>query len=698
MIESARRWLALGCGTVLPLFVLAEVNYPRLQPQSSLAIFAMFGLVLCFLENPLIKSWKDNQLARAVDLGLSLLVVICCLYVVVQTEEVFEPLWLGGVSLGNRAGAELGIDFVIGLIGLVLVLEATRRAIGLALPLMAIAFLAYSRFGADLPDWLFPHRGYSWERIVGQTFLQSQGVFGTALRVMFSYVFLFVVFGALLEMTGATGFILSFTGKLFKRGAGAPAKVAVTSSALMGSLSGSAVANAVTTGTFTIPMMRRVGFAPHVASAVEAAAGSGGALVPPVMGAAAYMMLEVIHPPVTYLQICRAAIIPACLYYLSLFAIVHLYSLKAGATPDEEPEWDSSPTVWSGVIFFSALAALIYFLLKGNTPSVAVTQSLGVILVLSMMERYRQLWPSLIGLVVSLPLFFWLKLGVTGAVASALGVSFVVALFTSEGRSWLRELVVSLIKSAKSGVALVAAAACVGIIIGVVTLTGIGTSLPAAVLPLAQDSLFAALALIMLSSIVLGMGLPSAVCYLLMATLVGPVLAKLGGVPPLAAHFFIFYFGMMSMVTPPVALAAYAAASIGNASIMKTGLAAFRFALVGFTLPYMFVYRPALLMLTHDGELASWTAIVPATLVAILGVIPLAAAIAGYLFTNLSWWMRAGLLVSSAFALFPGQGITLGSLWLPVTDIIGIAIFMTLAIINWRAREPAEVTPEPVAT
>jgi TRAP transporter 4TM/12TM fusion protein len=245
------------------------------------------------------------------------------------------------------------MDYVIGLLGVLLVLEATRRSIGSTLPLLAIAFLVYAAFGQSMPDWLFPHRGHSWERIVSQTFLQSQGVFGVALKVMFTYVFLFVLFGTLLEKTGATGYIIRFARRLFRASAGGPAKVAVISSGMMGSLSGSAVANTATTGTFTIPMMKGSGFKPHVAGGIEAAASSGGALVPPIMGAGAYMMLEIVEPAVTYLQIIKAAIIPAILYYTALLLIVHFHAgrLTAG-TASEELSEDQTLPKFQGFLFF----------------------------------------------------------------------------------------------------------------------------------------------------------------------------------------------------------------------------------------------------------------------------------------------------------------------------------------------------------
>ena len=683
-----RRLASSGLGVLLCAFTLVEVNYPLLAPQSRLAFFALVGLTLCFLNVPLHPALKDDRRARAGDLVLALLAAGCCGYVVVQTDPLFAAWWIDGQALGNRAGFETAFDTAIGLLGLLLVIEAARRALGLALPLLAAAFVLYALFGAAFPDWLFPHRGYTVPRIVAQTFLHSQGIFGVALNVMFTYVFLFVIFGAFLEATGATRFIVAFAQRVFGRSSGGPAKVAVLSSGLMGSLSGSAVANTATTGTFTIPMMRSAGFRPVTAAGVQAAASSGGALMPPVMGAGAYMMLEIVDPPVTYLEIVRAALVPALLYYLSLLLIVHFHARRtsiapadaaggralrhdksiapagaadvpaaagggtadaAASRPAREAGRSPAPAVGggtsgaaetsraAGIVFGAALGSLVLFLILGYTAFRAVTLSLAVIVAVSSASPATRLDP---------------RRTIAGLAAAARGV-----------------------------VPLVAAAACVGIIIGIVTLTGVGTRLPATIIPLAEQSLFLALVLIMISSIVLGMGLPSAVCYLLMATLIGPVLGDLG-VIPLAAHLFIFYFGMMSMVTPPVALAAYAASSIAGTRIMPTGLAAFRFALVGFTLPYMFVYRPELLMLTASGDPAGWLEMLPPVAIATLGVVCFAAGIAGQLRQPLGPGLRLAVFGAAGLLLAPGPTLELAGLGVPLFDVAGVALFGAVLAAN----------------
>lgn len=622
-------------------FTLAEVNYPRLSPASQLAVFALLGLVLCFLNVPAAPRFGESKLTRALDGALILATFLSCGYVVWQTEPAFAASWFDGRSLGNRAGYETSTDIAIAVLGLLVVLEAARRTIGLTLPLLAGAFLLYAWLGPSLPGWLFPHRGYPVERIVAQTFLHTQGVFGVALSVMFTYVFLFVVFGAVLAQTGATQFVIDFAARTFGRTPGGPAKVAVISSGLMGSVSGSAVANVATTGLFTIPMMRKAGFSPTVAGAVEAAASSGGALVPPVMGAGAYMMIELVQPPVSYLDIIRAALVPAILFYLSLFMYVHFHARRLALAPvvaEDDGGGRDASSRFAGIVFATSLATLMGLLAFGFTAFRAVSVTLAVMIAVSFVHRSTRLdWPR------------------------------------------LRDAIVS---SGKDVVPLVAAAACVGIIIAVVMLTGVGTRLPGLLLPLAEQHLALALAAVMVSSLVLGMGLPSAVVYLLLATLVGPVLSDLGA-EPLAVHLFIFYFGMLSMVTPPVALAGYTAASIAGANIMATSLAAFRISLVGFSLPYIFVFRPELLLL--PGEAAPSAGVFLAALVvAVLGVVSFAAALAGYLFARLTTLERVLLFAAAALLLAPGPSVVVAGLPIPILDTAGFVVGLVAAVPNRR--------------
>ena len=298
-VSSSENWFAQVANGV----VFSEV--------SNLALFAMLGLLLVFLDRPIVKRWKDSRPLQIVNWIMMAATVAVFGYIFVQSDDKFAALWVDGILLGNRAGNETTLDFVIAGVGIILILDGTRRAIGWTLPILCVVFAAYAMFGRNMPDWFFPHAGNSWEQIVQKTFLQD-GVFGIALREMFTYVFLFVLFGALLEQTGATAYVISFAKRLFRNSTGGPAKIAVLSSGLMGSLSGSAVANTAATGTFTIPLMKSSGFDADTAGGVEAAASSGGALMPLIMGAGAYMMLEMVQPSVNYTQIIQAALIQPC--------------------------------------------------------------------------------------------------------------------------------------------------------------------------------------------------------------------------------------------------------------------------------------------------------------------------------------------------------------------------------------------------
>ena len=717
-LKRVHAGLVIGLSAALSLFVLVEVNFSLLAPLRQLAVFAALGLLLCFLMIPLSRRWSGKGWVIGIDGLFALLTVLTCGYLVIHSAD-----------LGQRAAQYNWQDIAIGAIGLVLVLEAARRSIGLALPILALVFVIYAHesVARELPDWLFPHRGQDWDALIGQTYLRTEGVFGTALGVMFRYVFLFVLFGSFLQASGATEYIIELATRLLGRRSGGPAKVSVLASGLMGSLSGSAVANAATTGTFTIPLMRSIGLRPHIAAGIEAAASSGGALVPPVMGAGAYMMLEIINrdPPVTYLEILRAALIPALLYYFSIFMLVHFTAKRldeehdarelrdadvdamnrlsaANRGRDSESQPGLLPPVqghwlrFEGLTFFGALGSLMVFLLVGYSPFRAVTYSLALVMAMILIgPRTAASWRSRVnaffvwGAGIGLA---WYGLDSASSLADALIWGMAGALLVGMFAPAWRDLIIAGFRtSAAGGIPLIAAAACVGIVIGLVSRTGVGTGIPQAIIPLAGNSLFLALLAIMGCSIVLGMGLPSAVSYLLLATIIGPVFADPNlGVPILAAHLFIFYFGMMAMVTPPVALAAYATASIAGSGVMQTGLAAFRFALVGFTLPFMFVYRPALLLMGPDGGQASVMAVVWAVTAAILGIRALAGGMSGFLLTRLGWPARLVLFAAAACALFPDRFEVSGQR-VPILDLSGLLLLAAVFVYSgMRSRRPAD--------
>lgn len=701
IFSSFKLRVSFCIAVALSLFVLIEVNFSILTPLKQLSLFVTAGLVLCFLTVPIHPRWRDVRAFQVLDIVCALLAVGCCVYLFVQ-----------GAALGQRAALYSTADQCVGAIGLVLVVEAARRTVGWALPILAIAFVVYAHesISQTLPEWMFPHRGQDWEALIGQTYLRTEGVFGTAVGVMFRYVFLFVLFGGFLQASGATGYIIGLAVRLFGKRAGGPAKVSVIASGLMGSLSGSAVANAATTGIFTIPLMRSIGFKPHIAAGVEAAASSGGALVPPVMGAGAYMMLEIINrdPAVTYLEIVQAALIPSFLYYLSIFLLVHFYAKRIDTQGDKKQEAEALPAVEAktestdttslaatplvsleGLAFFGSLGGLMGFLLWGFSPFRAVTYALAIVVSVLIINPATPvgLRDRLLAIVswVALTVLAWFVAPAVSTWSDAMIWSMaglmLVGLLSPAWRGILSD---SFRTTAEGGLPLIVAAACVGIVIGLVSRTGIGTGVPQAIIPLAGNNLFLGLVAIMCCSLVLGMGLPSAVSYLLLATIIGPVFANPDlGVPILAAHMFIFYFGMMAMVTPPVALAAYATASIAKADVMRSGIAAFAFSLAGFTLPFMFVYRPALCLIGEDGGSPLAMDVIIAVTAAILGVTALASAIAGFLFHPLRLGARLLMFVAAACSLFPDQFGLLGER-IQLFDVVGALLLVGVGIWNWR--------------
>jgi TRAP transporter 4TM/12TM fusion protein len=564
------------------------------QELQQLSIFFGLSIALTFMRFPCLKSpgWG----ALVFDLILGALALAIGLY-------VFFDYW----EFIFRVGIPTGWDIAFSVAAVLLTLESTRRVVGWPLVIIAGIFLLYTFTGQYLPAPL-SHRGYDVARITTTLFMSKNGIFGVAINVMFKFIFLFIAFGAVFGKCGGTEFFIDVAASLFGRMRGGPAKISVAVSGMMGTISGSAVANTVTTGTFTIPLMKRIGFESHVAGAVEATASSGGALMPPIMGAAAFVMAEYLGMP--YIDICKAALIPAILYYLAIFSVVHFYSLKAGLVglPSEElPRLRR--VIAEKWIFIIPLAALLYLLIAGYSPRFSVLVALPVTVVMSWFKREHRLTP--------------------------------------------RRILDAMSATAESSVMVTSACASAGLVIGVVLLTGMGTKITTFVVSLSAGSLFVALPIIMLTSLIFGMGLPTVVCYVLLAATVAPSLVNLG-VPPLAAHLFIFYFGMLCMVTPPVSFAAYAGAAIAKADPMKTGWAAWTFSLAGFLLPYMFIYNNSLLLM------GSVTQIALALATSIVGVICLGAAIIGYFLRPAGLIGRLLLFGASLLLIVPGFFTDLG--------------------------------------
>lgn len=531
-------------------------------------------------------------------------------------------------GLINRTGVvPTEMDVVFATLAILLLLEITRRATGLVLPIIALLFLAYGLWGNNLPG-LMRHSGYSYQRIVSFIF-GTEGIYTIPIGVSATYVFLFIAFGAFLQASGA-GQVFTDLAKAVAGGTrGGPAKVAIFASALFGSISGSAVANVVTTGAFTIPLMKSIGYRPHFAGAVEAVASTGGQIMPPVMGAGAFIMAEIVGVP--YVQIIAAAAIPALLYYFALFWMIDFeavkYNLK-GIPRSQLP--DFMVVAKSQGYLLLPLAVLLYYLvIEQVSPIRAALISIVSILIISAFKRSSRMGPS--------------------KIADALN------------------------NSATGMIEVASTCACAGIVIGVMGLTGLGVKFVSALVALSGGNLALALFLTMIVSMILGMGVPTTPAYVIVATTAAPALIKLG-VPAMGAHLFVFYFACISAITPPVALAAFAGAAIAKANMWKVGFTAVKIGFAGFIVPYMFVYGRALLMM------GSWEKIVQAVITACIGTVCLAGGFQGWFWKSLRWPQRV-ILVAAAFGLIDPQPIT------DVFGIVAIAVVIISAKLGYYERE-----------
>jgi len=602
------RWIAIS----FSVFVIYSMITLKIQELQLLALFLSFTLALAFIRYPLHPGRSDYKPFLLIDLLLAVLSFLVGLYILVEYWDFIE-----------RVGIPTQWDIAFSFAALFLILEATRRTVGLPLLIIVLVFLFYTFLGHLLPPPL-SHKGYDLERITTTFYMTQNGIFGVALKTMSQYIFLFIAFGAFFSISGGTEFFIDLASSVFGRLRGGPAKIAVISSGLMGTISGSAVANTVTTGTFTIPLMKRIGFESHVAGAVEATASSGGALMPPVMGAAAFVMSEFLRIP--YISICKAAVLPAVLYYLSIFSIVHFYSLKMGIRGLSKEEIPNIKDIFRKKwIFFVPLSVLILTLALGYSPRIAVLYTLLATVIMSLLKKETRMTPS--------------------------------------------RILQALAQSGFDSIMVSCACAAAGLVIGVVLLTGMGNKITSLVLQVSSGSLIVALPITMLASILFGMGLPTVVCYVLLAATAAPSLVEMG-VLPLAAHLYIFYFGMLCMVTPPVAFASYAGAAIAKADPMKTGFTAWRFALAGFLLPYMFVYNQSLLLM---GPVVD---VVIAIFTASIGIICLAASIIGYFLKETNILQRILLLAAAILLIKPG--------W--VTDILGLLCIGFVVILQLRIK------------
>ncbi|MFN4089140.1 MAG: TRAP transporter permease [Alphaproteobacteria bacterium] len=577
-----------------------------------------FGLVLTFLWYPTFvdATGAKRVFSGLIDAILLLLSISAIAYLFIEHDYVLDRF--------AYIDEPRPIDYILGIGLIIAVLEGTRRIVGSALPITALLFLGYAWFVVGVRPG----------ELLDQMYLTTEGILGIPIAVSATYVLLFILFGSLVERTGTGKLFMDFALALTGSAAGGPAKVAVMTSAMFGTVSGSSTANVMTTGAFTIPLMKRLGYRPPFAGAVEAVASTGGQILPPIMGAAAFVMAEFLA--VSYLTVITIALLPALLYFIAVFVAVHFEAKRLG--------------------------------LKGM-PRADLPRMKEVLL-----ERGHLFLPLVIivGVLVS---------GFSAAYAATIGLLSVVPIAMLR-RSTRKEVTVGvvldgLVSGIRNSLQVVAATACAGIVIGVISLTGIGVVFSAFVIGLSQASLILALILTALAGIVLGMGLPTTPAYIVQVALLVPALVKLG-VQVEAAHMFVLYFACLSAITPPVAITLYAANSISGAGLWNGGLAAIKLGATGYIIPFMFVYGPSLLMI------GSWEMVLLTSCSALVGVTLLAAGLHGYLLRHATWWERL-MMVGAAFVLInPGL----------VTDTIGLTL-LALVILSQkvlRAPEPRTAT------
>ena len=586
-------WLAIAFSA----FHLYTGLFGILPAQIQRSVHLAFAFVLVFLLYPG-RATRSNKLGVS-DYALAIFAGLVGLYTLLNYDRLM-----------TSAGMYTTLDYAAGAFGILLTLEAARRVVGTPIVAIATTFLLYAYFGPYFPGFL-THRGYSIERIVSHMYFTTEGIFGIPLGVSATFIFLFILFGAFLEKTGIGKLFIDIANAIAGWASGGPAKVAVITSALEGTVSGSSVANTVGSGSFTIPMMKKLGYKPEFAGAVEAAASTGGQIMPPIMGAAAFLMAEFIGMP--YIEIAKAACIPAFLYFLGVLIEVHFEAKRLGLKGMSR---DQLPTIWSVVKerghLFIPLIAIIYVLTEGSTP----------------------IWAALTGL----------------------GLSILAGMVKKETRMNFRDILNALEAGARGALGVAIACATAGIIVGVVTLTGVGLKMAHGLVDIAAGSLLLTLFFTMIASLILGMGAPTTANYVITSTIAAPALVLLG-VPLLAAHMFVFYFGIIADITPPVALAAYAGSGIAKSDPFKTGVQASKLAIGAFLVPYIFVFNPQMLLIGVT-PLGLTQNIITAT----LGMTGLGATMIGFCVAPMSWPERIMAGVGGIMLIDPGT----------FTDLVGL--------------------------
>jgi len=652
-------WVALA----FSCFQLVTAAFSPLSSQVVRTVHVGFVLLLIFTLYP---PWDGHARLAALGRWLG--------WALGLTGFVFSLYhWWFEADLTQRAGDLTTFDWVIGVVTVLLVFEAARRVMGWGLPIICGIFLLYGLFGQHLPGVL-AHRGFGVDQIVSALGFGTEGIYGTPTYVSSSYIFLFILFGAFLEQAGMINLFNDFAMGMVGHTRGGPAKVAVISSGLMGTINGSGVANVVTTGQFTIPLMKRFGYSSAFAGGVEATSSMGGQIMPPVMGAVAFIMAETIDVP--YVAIVKAAVIPAILYFITAFWMVHLEAGSRGLNGLPKSE---CPNPWAAVrerwFLLLPLIGLVVLLFSGYTPLFSGTVGLALTVVLifgaAVMTGVHGL--ALRGL-------FWALLGLACAGFFKFGVgtfAVVVALLVAityirrTGSDARKLAVQAMVDGARHALPVAIACALVGVIISMINLTGVAAELGGRIISIGESSLFLALFLTMVICLVLGMGIPTIPNYIITSSLAAPVLLKLG-VPLLVSHMFVFYFGIMADLTPPVALAAFAAAPIAHESGLKISIQAVRIAIAGFVVPFIAVYSPALMLQSGDWMDTSYVVFKALVAIAMWG-----AGAIGFLIVPLNWFERIYVIVAASFLVAA----------VPLTDEIGFAAVAVFVVWHgWRSR------------
>jgi TRAP transporter 4TM/12TM fusion protein len=669
-------WRKIVITAIMSLFSVYMVSmalvFQNATKYTKLTTFLAFIVFIGFLIFPAYKKQtKRINYVPFYDIILSLVGAGSFLYYAIFQEEI--------IFMSRRIGT---LQIVIALVAILILVELCRRAVGWPIIIVAGLFVAYAAINAisKNPDTALRSLMY------GLFYDVSNGLFSTPVYVCTTFIVLFIILGALLEKTGIGTFFVDLANSIAGSSIGGPAKVAVISSALEGMYSGSSVANTVGSGSITIPMMKKTGYKPEFAAAVEAAASTGGQIMPPIMGAAAFLMSEITETP--YSTIAVTAILPAVLYFTGIFMMIHFEAKKLGLKGLPK---DAIPNFFklilrNGYLLLPIVVLVIamnYFS-AGLSACFAILGSLIVSLVPKKLSK-KTAWKVIVPVIpVALLLGLWLPFGQAN-MSTAILVSMVacVALsFISKDTATLTPKVVidSLESGAKNTVGVAVACGMAGLISGVVTMTALGQILINTLVPIAENSTFLALFLTMVCCIVLGMGVPTTANYVIMATITAPILIKMG-LPVLAAHMFVFYFGIVADITPPVALAAYAGSAIAKSNPMKTGVTATRLAITAFIVPYIFAYSPEMLLID-----AAWYDVVQIVITALIGIFAVSAGMEGYMFVKTSWWQRLMLLGGGLLSIIPGIA----------TDAAGI-ILIAAVIILQKLSEKKQITPPAAA-